>query len=292
MATATYAGTAYIFEEEWADQLQEQLDEPTKWKDFAKVIFTDKYTINNPYHTDPTASTLERDTPFTLATVTQTNESINVSNSRVIAQQIDRAVLAQSTYADQMEWARRQGIILDETIEQFIYDDHPEFTDFTNTAIGGGAGSITASASNVDDICRAMLREIRQASGQGLLKRNGAFIVWHPGDFEFLEAFMMANGFVSADNFIRNAAGAVEGLRYMGIDHYTSNLLRAGRFVGGIKKAICVYVLNSTYAKVKVTDGEAGLRSSVIVNTRVDFETTVWNNLVGLVFDMATAATA
>lgn len=292
MASATYASSTYIFEEEWADQLQEQLDEPTKWKDFANVVFTDKYTINNPYHTDPSVSTLERDTPFTLATITQTNESINVSNSRVIAQQIDRAVLAQSTYADQMSWARRQAVVLDETIEQAIYDDHAEFTDFTNTAIGGLAGSITVSASNVDDVCRAFLREIRQASGQSLLKRNGAFIVWHPGDFEQLEAFAMANGYVNADNYLRNSAGAVEGLRYMGIDHYTSNLLRSGRFVGGIKKAIHVYLLNATYGKVKVTDGEAGLRSSVIVNTRIDFDTTVWNNMASVVFDMATAASS
>ena len=292
MATATYAGTAYIFEEEWADSLQEQLDEPTKWKDFARVVFTDKYTVNNPYHTDPTASTLERDTPFTLATITQTNESINVSNSRVIGQQIDRAVLAQSNYADQMEWARRQGVVLDETIEQAIYDDHAEFTDFTNTAIGGGAGSIAVSSSNVDDICRAMVREVRQASGQGLIKRNGLFIVWHPGDFEQLEAFAMANGYLTADSYLKNGAGAVEGIFYAGIHHYTSNLLRAGRFVGGVKKAIHVYLLNSTYGQVKVTDGEAGLRSSVIVNTRIDFETTVWNNMAGVVFDMHTNASS
>ena len=292
MATVTYADTAHVFEEDWADALQEQLDEPTKWKDFATVIFTDKYTINNPYSGDPSASTLERDTPFTLATVTQANESITVSNSRIIAQQIDRAVLAQSTYASQMAWARRQGVILDETIEAFIYSDNAEYTDFTNTAIGGSAGSITVSASNVDDICRAMLRDIRQAAGQGLLKRNGVFIVWFPGDFEYLEAFIMANGFATADSYLKNAAGAVEGIRYMGIDHYTSNLLISGRFVGGIKKAIHVYLLNSTYGKVKVTDGEAGLRSSVIVNTRVDFDSTVWNNMSTVVFDMATAATS
>jgi hypothetical protein len=292
MATATYASSTYYFEEEWADALQEQLDEPTKWKDFANVVFTDKYTINNPYQTDPSVSTLERDTPFSLATITQATESINVSTSKIIAQQIDRAVLAQSTYADKMEWARRQGVVMDEAIETAIYNDHAEYTDFTNTAIGGSAGSITVSASNVDDICRAMLREIRQASGQGLLKRNGAFIVWHPGDFEQLEAFAMANGFVTADSYLKNAAGAVEGIRYMGIDHYTSNLLYAGRFVGGIKKAIHVYLLNSTYGDVRMTDGEAGLRSSVIVNTRVDFDTTVWNNLAGVVFDMHTAASS
>ena len=290
MASITAASSTYILEEMWEDSVQEQLDEPTKWKDFAKVVFTNKYTVNNPYHVDPSVSTLERDTPFALATITQTNESINVSNPRIVAQQIDRATLAQSTYADVEDWAKRQAIILDETIEQAIYDDHAEFTDFTNTAIGGGAGSITVSGSNVDDVIRAMLREIRQASGQGLLKRNGAFIVWHPGDFEQLEAYMMANGFATADNVLRNSAGAVEGYQYMGVTHYTSNLLRAGRFVGGIKKAICVYLLDATYGKVKVTDGEGGLRSSVIVNTRIDFETTVWNNFVPVVFDMATAA--
>ena len=287
MASTIRGADTLIQQEDWESALQEQLDEPTKWKEFANVVFTNFQTINNPYHTDPSVSTYQPGTPYTFAAMVQTNESISLTNHRIIAQPIDRADLAFLNYADAMTYARRQAVILDETIEQFIYDDHPEWTDFTNVTIGGAAGSITVSATNVDDICRAMLREIREASGQSLIERNGVFMVWQPANFEFLEAFMQANGFMTADSYLRNAGGTVYGLRYMGIDHYTSNLLRAGRMVGGIKKAIHLYLLNATYGKVQINDQDPNLQSGVSVVTRVDFEATVWNNLAPVVFDIA-----
>lgn len=277
--------------EEWESALQEQLDEPTKWKEFANVVFTNKQTINNPYHTDPSVSTYQPGTPYTFSAMVQTNESVSLSTHRIVPLKIDRADLAFMNYADAMTYAKRQAVVLDEAIEQAIYDDNAEWTDFTNTAIGGAAGSITLSSTNVDDVLLAFLREIREASGQSLLERNGAFIVWHPQHFERLEAFMMANGYMIADNVLRNSAGTVYGYRYFGIEHYTSNLLRSGRCVGGVKKAIHVYILGATYGRAYINDQDPNLESAISVVSRVDFDVTVWNNFAPVVFDIAVVTT-
>lgn len=289
MASVVHGSDTLIFKEDWESALQEQLDEPTKWKEFCDVRFTKYQTINNPYHTDPTVSTLQPGTAYSFAAMTQTNESVALNTHRIVAQPIDRADLAFLSYADAMGYARRQAVVLDEALEQAIYDDHAEWTDFTNATIGGSAGSITVSTTNVDDVCRVLLREIREASGQTLLARNGAFIVWHPGDFEKLEAFMQANGFVTADTFLKDSAGTVYGVRYMGIEHYTSNLLRAGRCVGGVKKAITVYLLDATYGKVQINDQDPSLLSGISVVSRFDAAITTWNNFSTVVFDIAVA---
>src|SRR3990167_4366564 len=98
MASTIRGADTLIQQEEWESALQEQLDEPTKWKEFASVIYTDKQTINNPYHTDPTVSSYQPGTPYTFASMVQTNESISLTNHRIIAQPIDRADLAFLNY--------------------------------------------------------------------------------------------------------------------------------------------------------------------------------------------------
>ena len=289
MASQLTGTGTFIYEEDWAETLQAQLDEPNKWKEFCDVVYTKFYTLNNPYHTDATVQTNERGTPYTYQLVSQTNQSVNINVSRILPQFIDRATLSQSTYASQMEMAKRQGVLIDEAIESYIYQLHASYTDFTNVDIGGGAGSITVSASNVDDVCRGLLREIRQANGQSLLERHGAFIVWNPSDFEKVEAFAQANGFNSADKYLKDGAGAVRGVHYFGIDHYTSNLLVATHALGGVKKSIFLGINTDLYGQVMIDDKDPSQRSGVSVVSRVDFGVTVWNNLIPVIFDIAVA---
>src|SRR3989304_8394453 len=101
-----------IYAEEWATRLQEQLDEPTKFKDICRVEYTNVKVFHNPYLTDPTVQTLSRGTPYTMKPITETDESINIDSTYVGASFIDRADLAQSTLLGQMELATRQGVLL------------------------------------------------------------------------------------------------------------------------------------------------------------------------------------
>jgi hypothetical protein len=279
-----------IFEEDWAVKLQEQLDENNKWKEIAKVDYTDTKVMHNPYLTDATVQSGTRGSAYTHQDVTMTDESVSIDTFRILPQLIDRADLAQSQYASQMELAARQGVLLNEAIETELYAQHAQYTNFDNASIGGGAGNITVSVSNIDDIIRGMKREIREADGENLMVRNGAFIVWRPADFELLEAYVQANGFSTADGALKD--GTNQGFTYMGVEHYSSNKLAAGHLFGGVKKAVHIGICKSTYGQI-VIDQEpataAGAVSGIGVISRVDFKVKAWAKMVPVLFDILVA---
>ena len=281
-----------IYQEDWAVKLQERLDHTTVWKEVCRVEYTDTRVLNNPYmSTVPSVQNGTRGTAYTHQDFVETNESITINTYRVLPIFIDRADLAQSNYAKQMEMAALQGQLLNEKIESAMLASHADWTNFDNASIGGAAGNITVSASNVDDIIRGIKREIREANGTDLMNRQGVFIIWRAADFEILEAFVQANGFVTADTYLRN--GTVTGLRYMGVDHYVSNDHTAGHVFAGVKKVYHLGICKSTYGQVVIDQEPAlngsGAASGVGVVSRVDFAFKAWTNTVPVLFDVLVA---
>lgn len=279
-----------IFEEDWAVKLQEQLDENNKWKEIAKVEYTDTKVLHNPYLTDATVQTGTRGSAYTHQDVTMTDESVTIDTFKILPQLIDRADLAQSQYANQMELAARQGVLLNEAIETALYANHAEYTNFDNASIGGSAGNITVSVSNIDDIIRGIKREIREADGENLMNRNGVFIVWRPADFELLEAYVQANGFSTADGALKD--GTNQGFKYMGVEHYSSNKLASGHLFGGVKKAVHIGICKSTYGQIVIDQEPAtadGAVSGIGVVSRVDFKPKAWAKMVPVLFDILVA---
>lgn len=280
----------HVYEEEWRTKLQEELDEPNKWKDICEVEYTNSRVIHNPYLTDATVQTGERGTPYTYQAVVHTDQNTVIDTYRVLAQFIDRADLAQSGYAKQMQLAERQGVLLNETLETNVFLAYGSMTTFDGDEIGGAAGSITLSATNVDDVIRGIRREIAEANGQTLLERNGGFIVWRPSDMEYVEAFAQANGFNMSDAYLKSGAvGKAKGVDYMGLTHYTSNLLSGGHIIAGVKKAIHLGILKDTYGDIMVDTQDPSARSGISVVSRVDFKVMVWQRMIPVVFDVRLA---
>jgi hypothetical protein len=278
---------AIIYKEDFAAKVQERLTEETKWKDFMRVDISNKRELHNPYRTDATINTLTRYTPYTAAAVAQTDESVVIDASFVIAEVIDRADLAQSGYVSQMESADHMGVMLNEKIESYIYSQHAQWTDFDNASIGGAAGNITVSATNIDQIITGIAREISEAKGDTLYERNGAFVVWRPADFEVLTQFMMANGFSTADNALKG--GVKGGVDYMGFTHYRSNLLTAGHVFAGVKKVAHLGILRDTYGQIVVDEKDPGLVSGVGITARLDLKVKAWFKTAGILFDVLVA---
>ncbi|MBR1146679.1 hypothetical protein [Bradyrhizobium sp. AUGA SZCCT0431] len=252
-----------------------------------KVDISDKRELHNPHRTDASIQTLTRYTAYTSAAVAQTDETVVIDASFLISEVIDRADLAQSGYVSQMESADHMGVMLNEKIESYIYAQHAQFTDFDNAAIGGSAGNIDISETNVDEVITGMLREIHEAKGSSLLERNGAFIVWRPADFEKLTRFMMANGFSTADNALKN--GVKGGIDYMGVTHYQSNLLTAGHLFGGVKKVAHLGILRATYGQIVVDEKDPGLVSGVGITSRIDIKVKAWAKTAPVLFDILVA---
>jgi len=96
--------------------------------------------------------------------------------------------------------------------------NHGMWTDFDNSAIGGAAGNITVDANNLDDIVRGVKREIREANGKDLMKRNGVFIIWRAADFEILEQVAQA---------IKKTFGLVKSFLIYGENPAVGNALQA-----------------------------------------------------------------
>lgn len=279
-----------IFAEDWATKLQARLSEDNKWKQICKVEYTNGRVLHNPYLTDVSVVSGTRGSAYTHQDVTITDESVTIDTFQIAPVLIDRADLAQSTYVNQMDLADHQGVVLNEAIETAMFGQHAQYTDFDNASIGGGAGNITVSASNIDDIIRALKREIREANGESLFERNGGFIVWRPADFELLEAFMQANGFSMADYALKN--GTTQGVRYMGFDHYSSNKMTSGHLFAGVKGVLHLGICKETYGQV-VIDQEpavsAGAVSGVGVISRVDYKFKAWTKTKPVLFDVLVA---
>ena len=277
----------HVYAEEWATKLQERLSEEVKWKDICKVDYTNSKVLHNPYLTEATVQTGYRGTAYTYQAISQTDEYVTIDTYKVLPQFIDRADLAQSTFLSQMELADKQGILLNESIESAVYADYGSFTDFGTLSIGGGGAAtdqITVSATNIDDIIRGIKREIREAKGEALLNRNGGFIVWRPADLEILEGFMQANGFVTADTALKG--GTSQGIQYMGLTHYSSNLLTANHVIAGVKKVYHLGILKATYGQVMIDDKDPKATSGVGIVSRVDFKGKAWANVVPVLFDV------
>jgi len=279
------------YKEEWSIALQEELDSPTYWKDVCKVTYTNTRILHNPYYTDPTITTGTRGCPNVPAATTITDDDTTISTYSYIYQIIDRADAAQQGgYAQASYFGQRQGVLVNETLEAAVWAGaYAGGTDMGTETFANGAGAtqITVSSSNIDDIIRAVKREIREAGGEAIGNRNGIFITWRPADFEILEGIMQANGYAMADKALKD--GAQQGVTYMGVTHYASNFLTANHAVGGVKKGIHLGILKATYGQL-VTIQDPGEISGFGYKTRVDYAAKVWNKMVALIFDINLAS--
>lgn len=288
-AANTFTGS--VWKEDWAIKLQERLAYDTNWKEVCNVEYTDNRVFNNPYmSTVPSLQSHTRGSAYTHQLFTLTNEYVTIDQSYILPMIIDRADLAQCNYVKQMDMASLQGQLINEYLETDMLANHGMWTDFDNSAIGGDAGTITVSTTTIPNIIRGIKREIREANGQELMDRNGAFIIWRPADFEILEAYCQAVGFNTADTALKN--GTVKGFEYMGVTHLVSNKHTAGHVFGGVKRLFHLGICRGTYGQV-ITDDEpataSGAISGIAVISRIDWEFKAWTNTAGLLFDITVA---
>lgn len=256
MATINTITYKTLFE----DVLQDRLDHPTTWKEMCDVTITDTRVISSSYmQTTPSVQTVSRGTAVTLQAFGETANTLTISTGRDLGVFVDWADLAQSPWTKPIELFDRIGALLNEYIEGAVLGEHGSWTNFGQEALdsnSAGSTQITVSASNIDDIIRGVKREIREANGQMLMNLNGVGFVWRAQDFELLEAFVQANGFMTADQALKE--GTVEGLRYMAADHYWSNDNTANHVFAGVKKIQRLGILRGTFGRAHTIDFPAG----------------------------------
>lgn len=246
--------------------------------------------MRNPYLTDATVGTGTRGTGYTSTAAATTDDTVTISDYKYCAEHIDRADLAQKTFTDWMEMADNMGTKLNEALETAMLATYASFTTFDNASIGGVAGNITVATTNIDDIITEMKTVIRTAGGGTIAARNGIFIVWREADFAKVERLAASQGFNTADDILKN--GIKQGFRYLDVEHYSSSKHTAGHVVGGVKGAISVGIVKSTYGLMteilNPVVGGAQI-SGVGLESRVDYKFHVWTKMLPIIFNITVA---
>lgn len=279
------------YETLFEDVLQDRLDQPTTWKEMTDVMITDTRVTSSSYmSTTPSVQSVTRGTGVVGQTFVETAETLTISTGRDLGLFVDFADLAQSPWTKPAELFDRIGALLNEYVESAVLARHASWTDFGTEGLTNGAGStqITVSASNIDDIIRGIKREIREGNGQAMMNRYGVGFVWRASDFELLEAFVQANGFTTADQALKE--GTVEGLRYLGVDHYWSNGHTANHVFAGVKKIERLGILRGTYGRAHTIEFPAADSNTYMSGrsfySRIDIGHLTPTAHVGLVFDV------
>lgn len=271
-------------------KLQERLSAPTVWKEVCKVKYTDTGILRNPYLTDSTVSSGTRGTGYTSVAIATTDDTVSITDYDYSAQHIDDADLAQKSFSDFMEIADNMGTVLNEKMETSMLAEHAQWTNLDNASIGGAAGNITVSISNIKNIVAAMKTAIRTAGGGDMLARNGGFIIWREADYEKVELLASSEGFNTADTVLNDGISQVNGgFKYLGIWHYSSSKHTSGHVFGGVKKAFEVGVVKSTYGKMKtiINPVVSGAQiSGVGLESRIDRKFKAWTKMVPILFDI------
>lgn len=252
------------------DVLQDRLDLPRAYDSVCDVIYTNERAIISNYEsTQPSVQTVSRGTAFSIQDFVQSADTLTISTGRDLATYVDFADQAQSPWSDGAEQFNRIGARLKEFIESDVLGRHASWTDFGLVSIGGGGSAtdqITVSAANIDNIVRGVQREIREANGQFLWDERGAFVVWRAADFEYLEEFTQANGFMNADKALRD--GQTQGLKYLGnMNHYWSTSHATNHLFAGVKKVEKRGILTKTFGRAHTIEFPAGSSNNNLSGT-------------------------
>lgn len=292
-----------IYQQAWENRLAQRLDKPQNWKDVCDVVYTDTQIYNFPLiatsgepavatltNTAAGRSTLSNVIPF--IDVTETNQTLTISIAEIDSVYLDYADQAQSNYAKMAQMGDLLGKKINERLEAVVLANHGNWTNIGDVgagAIGLGSTPFTVSSTNVDDVCRAIIREIQSANGFDIYKENGGFAIWRPADWEALTTFMQANGYTFADESLRDPSGKL-GKAALGLTHYVSTSHTAGHVMAGVRTVQKLGILNTTYGRTYVNEmpasSTAGSLSGTQIHTRVDYGMLVPTNLLPVIFDV------
>lgn len=265
---------------DYVQRMRARVNKPTTWMDVLNVKFSNNRTVVNAYmSTEPPTVAGTRGTAYNYADFTLLADTLTINTIQIIPMFVDEADRNQQNYVGQMELADFQGRKISEKMESLTLAEHASWTNFGITDLANSGADdttkITVSASNVDDIIRAIKRKLYENNGVEFATERGIFIVWRAADFELLEAFVQANGFTEADIGLKNGIPVAKAFRYMGVDHYLSNSHADNHVFAGIKKTGELGILRGTFGKVKFLEdpglGGNGPGSGLGIVTRIDF---------------------
>ena len=289
----TFSSSTYP--EVWATKLQERLTGPANWKEICEVHMMNERTKNIPYmSTEFSLQSGTRGTAYSHSDFTLTNDTLTVSAQDIVSVFLDRGDAAQQKFVDAAESGARQGDVISERVEDLFLAQHASWTNFGSDGAGGFGlfdTTFTVTVANIDDVTRAVKREIIKAKGNKIARRNGIAIVWRPEDFEKLEASMASQGFTFADMALRDGIMDADGIgKYaFGVYHYVSESHVAGHVFAGVRKIQQLGLLKSTFGRIYFNPNAVnadGPLSGQSYEARLDYGFNAKAGLTAILFDV------
>jgi len=284
------------YPEIWATSLQERLDGPATWKEICEVIYSDARVFNIPYmSTEYTLQSGTRGTAYSHSDFTLTNDTLTISSTDIVSVFMDRADVAQNNVVRASEHGARQGQVIVERVEDLFLAQHAGWTNFGDNGAGGfglASALITISQSNIDDVIRAVKREVIKAKGSFLMRKHGLAFVWRPEDFEKLEASIQSQGFNLADDSLKKGVMMEVGYFWLGAYHYVSESHTANHVFAGVRQIQQIGLLSSTWGKINFNPNAVnadGPLSGVSYEARLDYGFNPKAGLTTILFDVNVA---
>jgi len=189
--------------------------------------------IHKPYFTELAAGTYTPGEEFALQDASSTDDSITVDTKKYCAFYIDEVEETQSYYNTMDEMASSAGYQLADTIDQAVFAQVDNGTEFDDGDIAGTDGSaIVLATSNVISLFVGMRKKLAQLN---VIDANDFVVVLSPAATAIINQTSTGLGFNFADAAVNN--GKVG--RFMGFDIYESNNLTTGTYGGTANTTYC-----------------------------------------------------
>lgn len=263
---------------DYVTSLRDRLNKPTNWKDILNVTISDVRTIvTGALTVEPAHQSGTRGTAYTYQDSTIAATTLTISSYEDLPIFIDEADRAQQSYWGSPKIADYHGRKTNERLQNRMLAQHSSWVDFGVTDLANtgddDTAPITVSASNIDDLIRAIKRKVRVNNGEESAMEFGYFSIWRAQDLELLEAFVQASGFSTADVALKS--GVPSAFFYMGMNHYLSTDHTTNHLFAGVRKVgKDLGLLRSTFGKVKFLENPAtadGELSGLGIVSRLDY---------------------
>jgi hypothetical protein len=214
--------------EYWSPRLQTQLEKALIGKAICnfEIQLPDGDKFHRPYHSDLTAGTYTRNATsgaggaVVAQDVTTTDEYLLVDTAKYVSFKIDRLDSIQNKYKIANRLAKRGGYTLRDIIDIAVLAEYANADlVFDGADLGGAAGPITVSTSNIFQIFSGVRKLLAKAN---IPEENDFFAIISPDVFEILEQYATGKGFKIPDDVIPNG---YKGRPVDGFELYVSNNL-------------------------------------------------------------------
>lgn len=176
-------------------------------------------TVHKPHYSTLSAQAYVKGTDVTIADWTTTDETLVVDQFQVVPFYMDDVTQLQSLYAHDSNLVVDAAFRLRDIVDTDILGEYANAGNTVdNATLGGSAGDITATTSNIIEIFSRTRQVLREANVE---EDQAWFFVVDPKRAELIERTLASSGFNVADATLRNGyAGDFLGFRV-----YVSNNL-------------------------------------------------------------------